>query len=403
MRNRATSSMTAMRCCTPLIALAVLTSGCVMQRPHYKSFIKLRAETAENYSQQVLDAMADVLDKGHIPVFFSIEAGQSGWQPRYSGGITAVIPAPWRSDTTTLQPNFSGGEGLSNSIQFNDFGSAAMIRISALYGLVCLPQEVAGVKLPNGVLYTIASISKNRKDFLMSAKLSDGRWLGVPEEKKSEFIAFARDVTYWARGGAPDPKDLLSVPGTFYRCSAEYASAQLSMAQAVGTKQGMAGAVAPAQAAYEATLREFEALKEEAKTTDTNPQIMATLLQFKREEVQAKQQAVAGVAGQVGQAESTIASSRRKITSLYPLISGTFERIAANDPDVGPINVEGIISSIDGHISQLSAGDQKVLQEIANMLPHSAGLNANDSVDDLYRERFESLPQQFEQAFQAEE
>lgn len=387
------------------LSCTILFSGCVMQRAHYKSFGKLRDEAASNYTQQVLDTIVDVMDEGDIPVFFSIEAGQSGWQPSFSGSVTSSLRGPWNNDWADaigISPTISKSESMSDSIQYNDFGAAAMIRVCALYGLLCLPQEVAGVKLPNGVLYAIADISDSNDGFIAWSKMKDGRYLGITEEKKSDFIAFSRDVTYWSRGYTPDPKDLLSVPGIFYRCSAEYAAAQLSLAQAVATKMGAQAGVAEAQKAYEQKLQEFEALKEEAKKSKSDPEIMKTLLQFEREEVQAKAQAVAGVAAAIGQADSTIKASRRKINSLMPLIAGTFKKIQDSDPDVGPIDIEGVLVSINDYVEKIEAGDQKVLAEIANVLPHSAGLDAKDSVDDLYRERFEALPQRFDSAFQAQ-
>jgi len=389
------------------IVIAFSLTGCLMKKMHYKSFLELREETARNYSVQVLDSIIGVLEHAELPVFFNVEAGQSTWTPTYtisSGNVVSAWTHDITLDTNTVtatSPSSSNGESVTSTLQYNDFGSAAMTRVNALYAFLCLPIQFGENILPNGALYTVIDKADSPKNFILSSKIAHDNYMGVRKEKRFAFLRFSNDVTYWTRHDKPATKDLQSVAGTLYRFSSEYFKNKHELVDAFKTKDRAQASMPKVQQALKDKSKEFENLKSEAKTTKINPQIMKTLLQYKQKEVESKAKGFTSVNEQIFKAELTIKTNKAALKSLMKILERSLQEIIDNDPDVKLVNVDTLIGDLRKYTDRLLAGDKTILEEEELSLPGASGLDAAESRDDLYRERFESLPPRFDTNLQS--
>lgn len=194
----------------------LILTGCAFQRAHYKSLVHMQAETATNYSQQVLEAIIGVCDNAKLPVLFSVESGASTWMPLYNSNAVATIPTLIVGQTS-VTGSLGGGESLTTQLQYNDFGSAAMSRAISLYGLLCFTLQYGETVLPNGTLRTVVEPADSHEHFLIWGKRRNGQYLGVTQDKSEQFLHFAHDVTYWTRHATPDVSDLTSTTGKLLR------------------------------------------------------------------------------------------------------------------------------------------------------------------------------------------
>ena len=388
------------------IVIILSLTGCLMKKLHYKSFLELREETSRNYSVQVLDSIVGVLEHAELPVFFNVEAGQSTWTPTYtlsSGDVVAEWSSTFTTDTdivTVTSPSTSSGESVTSTLQYNDFGSAAMTRVNALYAFLCLPLHFGEITLPNGALYTIIDSAETPKDFVLSSKIAHDRYIGVTREKIFAFLQFTNDVTYWTRHDKPDAKDLQSVAGILYRFSSEYSKQKQALINAMKSKERAQASISKARQAHNDKNKEFEKLKTEAKTTSTNPQIMQTLLQYKQKEVETQAKGFSSVNEQISKAEATIKSSTAELDNLIMVLELALQEIIDEDPDVKLVSAASLTVGLNKCLERVLAGDKTVLKE-GMSLPGAGGLDAGESMDKLYRERFESLPPRFDAAFQS--
>lgn len=385
----------------------VMLTGCAMQGAHYKSILRLHNESAVNYSQQVLDTIASVRDEAKLPVFFRVEGATSSWTPSYDASVSASLPVPTGVGTEgftpkgVVTPGFGGGETYTNIIQYNDFGSAAMSRIDALFGFLCFPIHFDGLVLPNGTLYTIVDETTSRDHLLLWTKTRNGGYLGVTPVKNENFLKFAHDVTYWTQTASPDPRDLASVTGSMYRFFSEYVPTEVALAKAVLTKPGAQTAVDRSREALQTQQRAFDALKEESKMSTTAPAVLQTLLTLERDVVQSRLQAVDKATAQLKQVETDIKFHNSKLQGLFFALQGALSDVKANDPDASDIDIEGIIAKLTKRREILLSGDQQQIEQILALeLPRALGQNARETVDELYRERFESLPLRLEPQLQ---
>lgn len=374
------------------ICCAFVLTGCMMQQTHYKSMSKLRQESATNYSQQVLDTIVDVHDRARLPVFFSVENGSSLWNPSYSGSGVALIPM-LTVGKTDVSGNLLGGETMSNELQYNDYGSAAMSRVTALYNLLCFPIEVAGVTMPNGTLFTIVDKADVRDHFLLWSKTADGQYLGVTKEKNEKFIHFAHDVIYWTRHATPDLTDLQSTTGKLYRLAVAYEPSEALLIHAVRAKPKIQQALANAQTAYKEAQQVFETLKNEARSSRTNAEVMTALLKFELDNVQAHAKHVADITVQLRNVETEIAALQDQLKGFLSMLQQALNEIVTYDSDVSDPVVAAIMEHLHKNIDTILTGDpDKIKATESLLLPYAPGYKANEPVDELYRERFESLP-----------
>ncbi len=388
------------------VVIAFSLTGCLMKKMHYKSFLELREEAARNYSVQVLDSIVGVLEHAELPVFFNVEAGQSTWTPTYtlsSGNVVSAWTHDITLDTNTVtatSPSSSSGESVTSTLQYNDFGAAAMTRINALYAFLCLPMQFGEVKFPNGALYTIVDKADSPKSFILSSKIAHDSYMGVVQKKSFAFLRFSNDVTYWSRHDKPETNDLASVAGILYRFSFEYPRKKQALIDAIKSKESAQVSISKVQQALKDKRKEFENLQIEAKTTKTNAQIMQTLLQYKQKELEAKAKGFASVNEKISKAEVTIKTNKAELEGLIMVLENGLQEIIDNDPDVKSVNVATLTADLHKHLEQIMAGVKEILEEEFT-IPGAKGLNAGESRDDLYRERFESLPPRFDTNLQS--
>src|SRR5262245_53647083 len=91
--------------------LSVL-AGCMFQGTHNKSFSEVRRETANNYSQQILETIVEVCDEAKVPALFAVGTGSSLWTPSSSGSLSAAIPTA-KPSTTGLTVTLGAAESLT--------------------------------------------------------------------------------------------------------------------------------------------------------------------------------------------------------------------------------------------------------------------------------------------------
>jgi hypothetical protein len=407
MKNRTRLAQVSFPALLVLMAYGVVLAGCAMQGAHYQSILRLHNESAVNYSQQVLDTIASVRDEAKLPVFFRVEGATSSWTPSYNASVSATLPVPTPvgdnaiTSRGVVSPSVGGGEVYTNVIQYNDFGSAAMSRIDALFGFLCFPIHFSGLVLPNGTLYTIVEETTSRDHLLLWTKTRHGRYLGVTSAKNENFLKFAHDVTYWAQTASPDPHDLASVTGSLYRFFSETVPTELALAQAVLAKPAAQAAVEETQKALKAQQQAFDALKQESKTSSAPAAVLQTLITLERDAMQAREQEVAKAKAHLSQAEADIKQNSSKLQLLYFSLQSALNDLKAHDPAVSDIDVDGIIAKLNDRQKIILSGDRQQIEKLLAFALHRAlGQNARQTTDDLYRERFESLPPRFEPQLQ---
>ena len=128
---------------------------------------------------------------------------------------------------------------------------------------------------------------------------------------------------------------------------------------------------------------------------------MKTLLQYKQKEVESKAKGFTSVNEQIFKAELTIKTNKAALKSLMKILERSLQEIIDNDPDVKLVNVDTLIGDLRKYTDRLLAGDKTILEEEELSLPGASGLDAAESRDDLYRERFESLPPRFDTNLQS--
>ncbi len=396
-----------------LLVVSLSLSGCLMRKMHYKSFTSLRQETAKNYSQQVLDAIVGVREHAELPVFFNVEAGNSTWTPRVTGTTGNVVLSRVRESldiitghTTTLSvtsPSATGQEAVSSSIQFNDFGSAAMSRISTLYAFLCYPVKFGEFILPHGALYTIVEESNSKENFILSSKIEEGRYMGVTKDRDVDFLRFANDVTYWSRHADPETKNLVSDPGILLRFTFEFPGKVVKIENAIRTREKFEAVVAKLGKELNSKREEYEKLKDEATVTKTDPLIMQTLLKIEQKGLESKIKVFTETTVQLAKTKAAIRDDTSDVKKLLYMLELTLLNIKEKGPTLDKFNITTFTSSLNKHLEQLLAGDKGVLEKmgLSLSLSEATGLGAQESRDDLYRERFESLPSRFDETFRS--
>jgi len=383
-----------------MLVLVLSLSGCVMKKVYVQSFLELRENASTNYSQQIIDVIVNLRQDAKLPVFFSIEAGNAVWSPRVTGSFIANIPGPWNSRTTGLSPSFEGSDSANNSIQFNDFGSAAMIRINSLYEFLCFPFKFGDVYLSNGTLFSCVSESDSSANLYSARKLKNGKYIGVPPEKKVQFLAFASEVTYWSQNANPSVDDLRSAAGVFYRFSIEYIPAIQNAIQSLTIVNQTTKDMPDAQAQYESSRNKFDAFLVASQTSTANPDILNKIVETKQSEITSKGKSLQSMMNAISTQKAIHSESLFKLENLKNSIQSVFTDLVKFDPDIQEEEVKNTLAEIQSQIDRAKQGDMKVLTELKPSMLRGVGLDANESVDELYRERFESLPQRFDPAYQ---
>lgn len=392
--------ITLLRILALLIILPLLQS-CTMQKIYSKSFLDLRDKTATNYTQQVVDVIAGLKDNATLPVFIMMEGGNSTWNPGVTGNIASTIPGPWNSRTTGFGTGVQGTDTASNAVQFNDYGSASMLRINSLYEYLCFPYKFGEVVFPHGTLYACASEADTDKGLFFAKKLHNGKYLGIPPEKKAEFLTFASEVTYWSQHANPDLKDLRSSPGVFYRFSIEYYPAISGLLTNVQTKNKLLENLKTATADVQATGQDLNSLFKKNTVSHTSPVVVAKIMQLKQDQLKAKVESMMNLQSNLAKLGLDIRQFTNSLDALFRLTEETLRKVPSYEPTVSAEAIENTLQKISEQIKKAKSGDASVLDELTPSINQGKGLSAEESMEKLYHQQFESLPMRYDSAGQA--
>ena len=378
-----------------------------MQQSHYNALLDLRDNASLDFSKQVLNAIVGVKEMGELPTMYYVEGGNSTWGTNYSGNFGAQINPPWNADRTILSPGTNAGENWGLAMQLNDFGPASMSRVTGLFVFLCYPIQLGGGELPNGALFTAVEKAESPDPFLVHSTNGDGVYYGVTEDTKLEFYKLARDVTYWSRHLDPDPHDLESAGGRLYAFFSQYPTAEVRLAEAVLSASKSAQDFEGSMQDYVNHMEKIQQLEQKADEAtdldDAQVKLLQTMLEDAYDQRDFKYQMLGGAQNQKKQDNRVLSEAEQEVNSLVQDLEATIVQIKQVDPQGDQIDVTAIIEPFNQRIEGILAHDPEIMKEVLFQVPSSASLDAQDSVDKLYRERFEALPQQFDsKALQAQ-
>lgn len=375
------------------LSIAFTLAGCAMKSAHYASLGELSENSSWNYSRQILQTLADMRDKASLPALFQIELGSSTWAPSYQAGIAPTFAPPiFRGDRTQIEGQFGFSEQMGNMLQMNNFGSAAMTRVTSLYGVLVFPSPLGDQILPNGALYTLVDEADSPDGFLIHVKTQNGRYLGVPPEKQVEFLRFARDVFYWSRNSEPDTKDLASVAGYMLRASYEFPSKEMALAEAIVDRETLTNMKNTSRQRLDASEAAYEDRKTQAITAEIEPRVMQTLLELESEAVVRADNDFRQFSSRLSEVETNIELYKLELDNLLTTLRYTLTEIIKNDPQAAHVDIDVAVHGLQNRIDRIMQGD---FEHLGLQIPQAHGVNARDSSDELYRQRFLSLPQRF--------
>ena len=79
------------------------------------------------------------------------------------------------------------------------------------------------------------------------------------------------------------------------------------------------------------------------------------------------------------------------------MIDNILAEIKKADPDLTTLDTAAIIETFQRNLNTLLTGNREQLEALkVPTVPSAPGYNAKEPVDQLYRERFEALPPQFD-------
>jgi hypothetical protein len=381
-----------------IVGFLLSLSGCALRAVHNQALLELQEKGSRNYTQQVLDAIVGIRQRSELPTFFYFEGATSAWNPSLtssiSGNITTALggPAAVTPDIATIIPSLGASENLSNAVQMNDFGPAAMARVSAIYAFLTYPIQLGESQLPHGALFTAVREANRPDGFTLWTKTPEGNYLGVTPETQFEFFKLTRDIVYWSRHDTPNPADLESTAGTLYAFFSQYPTTELALNDALSAADKAKTDFAGALSGYSDADKKISQLEQDFRKSKDNTKVLTLILQeaYKQRELQYSQ--LGGANSQKNTADAKVAAQRFKIEGLLQQLEQTVSLIKAVDPQGSAIDVAAILRPFRKRVDGLLARDPAIIKEVASQEPSTSGLDARDSVDKLYRDRFEALP-----------
>lgn len=363
---------------------------------HNQSLVDLQKQSSIQLSQQVLNAIAGVIDQTELPDFYYVEGGNSAWGSSNNTGVSFDIRPPLPgTDLQQIAPNTRFNENWNLTNQYNDFGPAAMMRVSAIYVFLCYPLNLGGGELPNGALYTAVSKSDSKDDFVIYTKTADKQYLGVPKEKQLEFFKLSRDVTYWSRYLNPDPKDLESSAGMLYLFFSQYPQTETHLAQSVQDYHKAVNSASQTTLNYQNETKKVSLLEEKFFNAEKPKSIEKTILENAYKQRDQWFQFMISSTGNRTNKKNQMEALHREASQLLHVLESAVTSIQMHDPNQDRIVPANIIKPFHDRIDGIVANDPAVMKTVMDQLPSSAGIDAQDPLDKLYRERFEGLPQRF--------
>lgn len=376
-----------------IFILGFFVNGCAMKPLYNKSIVDLRNEAARNYSKQVVEAAAGVLDRSELPVMFSVEGGSSVWNPKYESQFGAAIGPPWSANTTALNPGILASETVVDSMQFNDFGSAATYRLNILYVFLCFPYEIESLHISGGTLFNLFSIQQAKDGLDYATPLSNGSFLGVPKEKQKDFLLFVNDVLNWSRHAEPDILDLSSPPGIVYMFLFKYYDNLLTNTLAIQTVKSGQKRMEVVQAQVDALTAEYQTRLNQALAKDYVDSGYTSALKLLREDVIALQTELDAVRKSKNNAEMSAQTAYAENNFILNKLKRVLMDLAKHDTRVDADAVDETMKLLTQRVEGVNNGTMDITHELKNFIPvGGSGLNADENTDDLYRERFEKLP-----------
>lgn len=382
-----------------LFLLILLCFGCALRKEHYGSILDLTQESSINSSQQVLDSIVGLRDKSELPTLYYIESGQSSWSPSYSTSISAAIPGLNYSNTN-LSKGLSGGESLSSSMQFNDFGPAAMTRVTAMLAFLVFPLDISNQQFPNGSIYTVLRESDNHQDFLLWCKTKENRYLGVTRETQFEFFKLTRDIIYWSRHAEPNPQELESVAGQIYGFFSQYPTTEIALNEAVKKMRQSEKDFNDSQDDYVNFYKSVREIEDQFRQSKESHTILKEILAEAYKQQQMKYEILGSANGAKNTAQKNLAAQKQKIEQLIASFRQCLISIQNSDKQVSGVNIDKIIQPFRDRVDGILAQNPDIVKDVEYQMPNTAGIDAKDSVDKLYRDRFEALPDRFDTRMQ---
>lgn len=381
-----------------IISLLWSLSGCALRAVHQQALLEVQERGARNYPQQVLDTIVGIRQRSELPTFFYFEGATSAWNPSLSSSISSNIttalggPAAVTPDIATIVPLLGASESLSSAVQMNDFGPAAMSRVSAIYAFLTYPIQIGDSQLPHGALFTTVREASSSDQFTLWTKTSGGNYVGVSSETQFEFFKLTRDIIYWSRLENPNPADLESTAGTLYAFFSQYPTTELALNDALSAVDKAKADFDGALSAYSDADKRVTQLEQDFRKSKDNARVLTLILQeaYKQRELQYNQ--LGGADKQKSTANAKVTAQRFKIEGLLQQLEQSASLIKAADPQGSAIDVAAILRPFRKRVDGLLARDPAIIKEVASQEPSTSGLGARDSVDKLYRDRFEALP-----------
>jgi len=135
-------------------------------------------------------------------------------------------------------------------------------------------------------------------------------------------------------------------------------------------------------------------------SSKTSPGILEKILNVKKEVLQAQMTSVQGLQAQIQSMRTENATNKKTLYDLESLISAALLDLQAVDLTVNEVNVNSTLEKMERQIRKAEQGDVSILEEIKASRSRGVGLDAVESMDKLYRERFESLPMRYNDSLQ---
>lgn len=374
--------------------LCVFFSNCAMHPLHKRTIVNLRNETAYNYSKQVVEAAAGIIDRSELPVMFSVEGGSSIWNPQYESDFGANISPPWSAASTALSPGITISESVVDTVQLNDFGSDATYRLNILFSYVCFPLVIEELDLPNGMLYSIFHIQDTQENLDYPTKLSDGKYIGVPKTKRHEFLLFVSDVLNWSRHASPNILDLSSPPGVTYMFLFKYyhnLQGSFSSSQAVA---GLSDKIQQHKIQVQLVTKEYETKLQFALANDSISNGFTEALKLLQSKVKTMQSELKELENEFNSALSSAQKYYVENHFIVKQLSHVLTELAEHDSDINTDQVNGTLATLNQRIEDVHDGvSNDIMNELKQYIPiGGSGIEAAEATEDLYRERFERLP-----------
>lgn len=376
----------------PIICL--LLSNCAMRSLHNRSIVNLRNETAHNYSKQVVEAAAGILDRSELPVMLSIEGGNSIWNPRYEKNLSASISPPWSAGNTVLNPGVVTSESIVDTMQFNDFGSDATYRLHILYTYLCFPLVIENLYMPNGMLYSIFTIQDTQNGLDYPTKLREGNYIGVPKEKKREFLFFVSDVLNWSRHASPNILDLSSPPGITYMFFFKYyynlQTGYSSNHDALVLKNEIQQQKTQADKIKE----DYQSKLQFALENNSTNNSFIPALQLLQNDVETMRSELSSQYNSLRVTQSNVQQTYVENHFILNKLKRALKHLAEQDPNINIQEVNDTLDALTKRIEDVHEGKSNDLTEaLKHLIPiGGSGIEAAESTEELYRERFERLP-----------